>query len=150
MEGNANAIKDPLEEEGKEIDEIDYPDDDWYNLQELDLEDHLVSYTVNGKPRKMKFCFKARSNNEMRAIRAEHQTRNAAGMIETDQEMTNDDTILACVGKMVNENFVSMSRQQLDKIKLNKKDGLYAALWLQSIKQSDVSIDAEKIEKQKN
>lgn len=134
-----------------EIEEIGYPDETWYDLRELDEEDHVISYTMNGKKKAMKYCFKARNKNEMKAIRAEHQSRGDTGIIQTDEEKLSDDTILSCVGTKTHKGkFVPMTRQQLDKIKQNKKNGLHAALWLQAIRQSDANLDLEKIEKEKN
>lgn len=131
---------------------IGYPDDDWFDKLELDEEDHTVHYTVNGKEKAVMFCFRAQNSNDMKALRADHQERNKqTGIIETDDDGVQDGMILTCVGRKLEKGkFIPITQQQLDKLKLHKKNGLHAALWLQAIRQSDANIDIGRIEHQKN
>jgi hypothetical protein len=118
---------------------IPYPNDKWFETEELDETLQVINYEVDGKRKEVAFLFVAKSNKHMQAITARHQKKNDIGLTVTDQDGLNFDTILESVRYGADKKKLTV--EQLKAIQKNKKDGLYNKMLLHALRQSGLSQD---------
>lgn len=124
-----------------------FPDDEWFDTVELDEKLHIFDYTVDGVKKQVAFVFKAMSETAVRALSARCIKKDKDLLIDDiDQDKLNYELVVATCfyGKPLTQ----ISREKLDRIRSNKKSGLYGQMVFAALTQSNAqtqsAVDEEK------